>query len=185
MDGHLLATTRAYWIATALVGAADVVLVALLTMHLPRDRFVALRRMAAVTAFLFWALLWAATFWGDAWHASYGLVLPRLARFVMPPLLTLLYTAVAVLLVRLVARWPGTPVPWFCLLGGLALQPETLWELFELDMRHLVPALAGIDPAALLAYGLAESILYWCMILALAPLLRLAALALLDRLGRA
>lgn len=182
MDGALLATTRAYWLATALVGVVDLALIAVLTRQLPRPRLAELKRIVALTAFAFWALLWAATFWGDAWHSSYGLVLPGATRLVLPVFLTFLYTAVAVLLVRLVPRLPGPPVPWLCVLGALALQPETLWELFDLNMLRVVPALAGIDPVALVAYGFAESVLYWAMILALAPLLRLGLFALLDRL---
>jgi hypothetical protein len=182
MDTVLLASSRAYWVAAVVLGIVDAAFIAVLVRRLPAELLAGLRRVVTVTALAFWALLWGATFWGDAWATSYGLVLPHATRPVLPVALTLLYTAVAVVLLRVAPRLPGPPVPWVCLLGALSLQPETLWELYDLDMLHRVPALQGIAPAALLAYGLAESVLYWCMILAIAPLLRLGLASLLDRL---
>lgn len=183
MDEPLLASTRAYWTATLLLAAVDAGFISVLTTRLSRDDLHHLRRTVVFTAFGFWSVLWGASFWGDAWASSYRLVLPATVRIVLPASLVLLATTLTLLLLRLLPRLPGPPVPWLCLLGALALQPERWWELWDLDMLHKVPALHGIAPPALVTYSFTEAVLYWCMILALAPLVRAGMQRLLDRLS--
>ncbi|HNX49204.1 MAG TPA: hypothetical protein PLS53_03820 [Thermoanaerobaculaceae bacterium] len=177
-----LQSDRAYWIAAAVMLVIDVVFLAALARRLPPSRLVVLRRMILLTSCAVWLVLHGAAFWGDAWGTAYGLVLPPAARWVMPLILTALYTIVTYLLLEWVPRLPGPPAVWFAVLGAGVQSIESVWELFGLDMLRVVPALQKVSAAAALSYGLVESVLLWAMILALAPLVRLALQSLLERL---
>lgn len=172
----------AYWVATGVMLALDAVLLALLVRRLPGSELIAHRRMVLVTSFLVWLVLHVAVFWGDAWGETYALVLPPAARLVLPLFLTVAYTVVAKLLLDWVPRLPGPEVLWFCGLGAAVQSLEGAWELFGLEMLHRVPSLRAVGAPPLLAYGFAESVMLWCTILALAPLVHRMAQALLDRL---
>ena len=171
-----------YWVGTGVMLGVDVLLLLLLVRRLPGAELVKHRRMVLVTSFLVWMVLHAAVFWGDAWSETYALVLPPAARLVLPLFLTVAYTIVAKLLLDWLPRLPGPAVVWFCTLGAAVQSLEGAWELFGLDMLHRVPSLRAVGVPALLAYGFAESVLLWCTVLALAPLVYRIARALLDRL---
>lgn len=177
-----LHSETAFWVATGVMAGLDVLLLLLLARRLPGSELVAHRRMVLVTSFLVWLVLHVAVFWGDAWGETYALVLPPAARLVLPLFLTVAYTIVAKLLLDLVPRLPGPEVVWFCWLGAAVQSLEGAWELFGLDMLHRVPSLRAVGAPALLAYGFAESVMLWCTVLALAPLVQRLAQALLERL---
>lgn len=177
-----LQSEGAYWVGTGVMLAIDVMLLLLLARRLPGSELVARRRMVLVTSFLVWLVLHGAVFWGDAWGETYALVLPPAGRYVLPLFLTVAYTIVAKLVLDWLPRLPGPEVIWFCGLGAAVQSLEGAWELFGLDMLHRVPSLRAVGAPALLAYGFAESVMLWCTILALAPLVHRMAQALLDRL---
>ncbi|HPC82143.1 MAG TPA: hypothetical protein P5234_01555 [Thermoanaerobaculaceae bacterium] len=173
---------NAYWVGAGVVLALDVALLALLARRLPGSELVARRRVIVATSFLVWFMLHAAVFWGDAWGETYALVLPPAARLVLPLFLTVAYTVVTKLLLDWVPRLPGPGVVWFCGLGAAVQSLEGVWELFGLGMLHRVPSLRTVGAPALFAYGFAESVLLWCAVLALFPLVQRLAQALLERL---
>jgi hypothetical protein len=134
-----LQTDRAYWIAAVVILAIDVVFLAALARRLPAPRLATLRRMILLTSSVVWLVLHGAAFWGDAWGTVYGLVLPPVARWVMPFALTAIYTILTYLLLEWVPRLPGWPAVWFAGLGAGIQSIESVWELFGLDMLRVVP----------------------------------------------
>lgn len=184
MSLDALAPNVRWWLITAFLVFVDSVFLVLLVNRLPKDRLLGQRRLFFFNAFLIWLLLFGATFWGDAWDTSYRLVLPEYSRYLLPFVLAALTVVVAILVLPISLHLPGPPVIWVSLLGAVALVPLDLWQLSGLGLIRIAPSLAGVSLTVALVSSFTESILIWCAILALTPLLRYCLGKLLNRLIR-
>ncbi len=149
---------RSAWI-TALI---DTPLVLLVARFVSADLFRRLKWYLVVTAFVFYAALWASVASVTYWDAVYQAVFPSWSRWLLPLGAGLLNGSVALLFWRLGTLARRLQAVWFVLLGGL-------WSLVGHAVgisRGLmsVPILAEASIASALVFGIFEFIFYWSAI---------------------
>jgi hypothetical protein len=105
------------------------------------------------------------------WESIYHYFFPEWIRWLIPPVYGLLFAAVGLVFWWLVFRFPGNAVANLCLLGGLWGVITHIWAV----TRGLVdkpPMLKGVNPLAAVVIAGFEFMLYWCIMLSIASLLR-------------
>jgi hypothetical protein len=164
------ATSELYWTATLVTAIIDVVFVTLLAWRIRSERFHQLKNILGVVAIIFWAGLWTWVMTNTfIWETCYQFVFPPSARWIMPPVMALLYGVLALLFWWLALRLPGNPVVNLMLLGGLESFPGHL-RAIQLGILA-TPLLKNVSAASALTFGFFEFIFYWSIILVISALL--------------
>ncbi|HVP12961.1 MAG TPA: hypothetical protein VMV94_17435 [Phycisphaerae bacterium] len=163
-------TTEMLWRGALILALIDVVFVSILALRLKRERFRRLKWALFVSAAAFWFAVWALMS-SCFWDAVYHYVFPHWARWVIPPVYGVLFGAVALLFWRLALRLPGNAVLSFCVFGGLLGMATHIWAVYR-GILDKPPLLQGASPVAAVIMPIFEFMLYWCIILSIANLLR-------------
>jgi hypothetical protein len=169
-EGHMIqVTSDLYWIATFVTAVIDVVLVTLLAWYIRPERFHQLKNILAGSAILFWAGLWTWVMTSRfIWETCYRYIFPSWARWIMPPVMSLLNGVLALLFWWLALRLPGNPVVNLLLFGGLESFPGHL-RAIQLGILD-TPLLKNVSVASALTFGFFEFVFYWSVILAMSTI---------------
>ena len=159
------------WKSTIFAGPLAVLLMLLLVYLVKETLFQRLSKALAITAGLFWCLLYTSMGWW-AWDWCYSFLFPGWVYWVIP-VYGILIGPLALGLWWLAKRIPGNPVLIFLLLGGLQSLPGHLHGIYGRGLLEKCPLLRQVSPASALVFGVFEFIIYWSVVLILAVLLTL------------
>ncbi len=167
----LRVTTEILWKAAGIFAPVDAVWLAILARRVDARAFRSVKLPLLATTGIFWCGVWLVLTAGAYWEAVYSYVFPAWARWLIAPGYGLLFVAVAWLFWTLALRLPGSAVVNYCLLGGLW---GALTHLAAIGRGLLdkPPMLRGASPIAAVVFPIFEFILYWCITLTLAMLVR-------------
>ncbi len=158
-------TSELMWRSTSITALIDVVLLLMVARFVPAELFAKLKWHVAVAACVVYALLWGVLGSVLFWDAAYSAVFPSWSRWLLPVGFGLLYGALALAFWRMSIHAPRWQAVWFCLLGGaMSLVGHGIGITRGL-LR--VPLLAEASVISVLSFGVAEFIIYWCMIVGL------------------
>jgi hypothetical protein len=167
------------WQATLFTVAIDVVLLLLVARFVPAELFANLKWHVAGAACVVYAILWGVFASVLFWDSVYSAVFPGWSRWLLPVGYGLLFGALALAFWHVsihAARWQAV---WFCLLGGgVSLIGHGIGITRGL-LR--VPLLVEASVISVLSFGVAEFIVYWCVIVGLGVACRRLGLALHAR----
>jgi hypothetical protein len=172
-------TTELMWRSTSITMVIDVVLLLLVARFVPNELFAKLKWHVTAAACVIYAFLWGVFASVLFWDATYSAVFPGWSRWLLPVGYGLLYGALALAFWHVGIHAPRWQAVWFCLLGGgVSLAGHGIGI-----MRGLlrVPLLAGTSVISVLSFGVAEFIVYWCVIVGLGVASRRLGLALHAR----
>lgn len=161
------------WMSAALALAADVIFMALLIWRIKPVFFRELRWALVITAAVIWGIF-AVVLVTVFWESYYRYFYPAWLRSGW----ILLFVALGFGLLALAFHWlalriPGHPLVNFCLLAGCESVLEHAWGFYGLKILA-IPLLSAASPASILAFSFPEYVFYWCIIICLAALLKLA-----------
>jgi len=172
-------TSELMWRATSITLVIDVVLLLLVARFVSAGLFARLKWHVAAAACVVYMLLWGVFASVLFWGAAYSAVFPGWSRWLLPVGFGLLYGALALAFWQVSIHAPKWQAVWFCLLGGgVSLVGHGIGITVGL-LR--VPLLAGTSVISVLSFGVAEFILYWCVIVGLGVAGRRLGLALHAR----
>jgi len=171
-------TSELMWRATSTTVLIDVVLLLLVARFVSAELFAKLKWHVAAAACVVYALLWGVFASVLFWDAVYSAVFPDWSRWLLPVGYGLLFGALALAFWHVSIHAPRWQV-WFCLLGGgMSLVGHGIGIARGL-LR--VPLLADASVISVLSFGVAEFIVYWCVIVGLGVASRRLRLALHAR----
>jgi hypothetical protein len=172
-------TSELLWRATSITVPIDMVLLSLVARFVSAELFAKLKWHVAAAACVVYALLWGVFGSMLFWDAVYSAVFPGWSRWLLPVGYGLLFGALALAFWRVSIHAPRWQAVWFCLLGGgMSLVGHGIGITRGL-LR--VPLLAEASVISVLSFGVAEFIVYWCMIVGLGVASRRLGLALHAR----
>jgi hypothetical protein len=161
--GHL--TSELMWRSTAFTAVIDLLLLWLVARCVPAGLFARLKWYVAAAAGIVYASLWGAFGSILFWDTVYSAVFPAWSRGLLPVGYGLLFGALALAFWWASLHAPRWQAVWFCLLGGgVSLVGHGIGIARGL-LR--VPLLAEASVVSVLAFGVAEFIVYWCLIVGL------------------
>ena len=172
MDIGLKITTEILLQGALLFAAIDLLLVPLLVWRVRPALFQHMQpELLGVTA-VFWCGLW---FWAISyyWESVYRYLFPLRSRWLLPFLMAALTTSAAAMAWRLARRSQRFPTAAYLLLGGLWGSLTHIWAVY-VGVVDKPPMLQGASPIAAVIVAFFEFMLYWCVIVAVAALLRRA-----------
>jgi hypothetical protein len=118
-----------------------------------------------IGAALFWSIL-AVILISATWQAYYSHFVPRWYFFVTPVGVVFLYSLIGIFLRWAALRIPGSPVIWFCALGGLEAIPEHAVGIYRFNILE-IPLLEGSSAFSIFLFAFFEYVLYWGIVLVL------------------
>lgn len=166
MDQIVISSTD-FWTSSLIWGVLDLGLLALLVRIFKPPSFRGSLKPIAIVSIILWSCFATALYW-RLWDLFYGHILPAWARWGAPLAGFFPYLPLTLLFYLLSNRLPGSPILWFCFLGGLEGVAEHLLSIYGLRILEKVPLLSGIDPLPITVFSFFEYILYWGLILLLA-----------------
>lgn len=170
MKGEAVVTSALLWRGALIAAVIDIPLLALAAKGVPAALFARLGWYLGASAAVVYVVIWGVVASGVYWDQVYGHLFPAWARWWLPLVYGAAYGGTALLFwsaSRRAGRWPAL---WFCLLGGLVSVPGHAWGIGRGLLT--VPLLEQASMASALVFGVFEFIVYWCVILWLAVLVR-------------
>lgn len=162
-------TTSSLWEAALAFALIDFFFILLLMRRIHGEMFRQLRPYLVFTAGIFWFLVWllmSAYFWDPVYHY----VFPAWARWLIPPVYSILFMLATLLFWWLSFRIPGHPMLNFCILGGLWGMLSHLWGISR-GLIDKPPMLQGLNPISVAVMPIFEFMFYWCIILSISHFL--------------
>ena len=153
--------------ATPYVIAASFLAIAFLHWRLKSTGFQMISWKAIVIASgMSWGVF-AAVLISSAWDSYYRYFMPGWYRYLAPVAAVVLYPALGLLFHRAAMHLPGSPILWFCFLGGVESIPEHAVAIYRFEILQ-IPLLVGAHAAAVFLFAFFEYMFYWSVVLALA-----------------
>jgi hypothetical protein len=167
-DTHV--TTHLIWTCTSILVLLDIVLVLLVRRIIQRDLFGHIRWPLAIASGVFFLLVWtSAMLWGWDWFYSY--IFPGWGRYLLPPIFGIVYTLIALGMVWLSLKLPGSPSVTWCVLGGVVGLLGHTYAIYGLGAASIPPIMHGVNQFSLLVFAIFELAFYWSIILLFCGLL--------------
>ncbi|MBI3664127.1 MAG: hypothetical protein HY234_13905 [Acidobacteria bacterium] len=170
MPFQLRLTSETFWWSAVVLIIVDFSFLVFLAQRIHPARFQQLRWPLAASATIVWSVLWMGALWAY-WNVWSSYVFPSWARW-LAPFLGFFFGIFAATFWWLALRLPGRPAATFPLLGVLLSLPAHSIAIYGLGVLAKVPILQGVSRASVLVFGTLEHILYWCISLSFALLLR-------------
>jgi hypothetical protein len=162
-----------FWMSAGVTLIVAVTCMAFLAWRISPARFREMRTALVITAAVSWGIF-SLVLVNVFWEIYYRTIFPAWSRSAWLLLLSsLLYGFFALAFHWLALRLPGHPLVNFCLLAGFEALLEHLWGFYGLKVLE-VPLLRQASPLSILAFSFPEYIFYWCVIISLAALVRVA-----------
>jgi hypothetical protein len=155
-------TNQEIWIATILFIGMDVLALSPLPFLLRKISSFEFLVPVGLGSALFWGLL-VIIFLFKGWELYYCFFYPAWVRW-FAPLDIPLYGLIGLGLWWLACQFPGTPILWFALLGGLEGIAEHVLGIFGFRILDKVPWLKDVRPLPALAFSFFEYVFYWTLV---------------------
>ncbi len=168
---ELKVTTEMLWKGALILALIDIPFVFFLVRRVKRETFVHLKWTLVTTGAIFWFVLLAIMMSWIFWDEVYGYLFPAWARWLIPPVYTILFGAACLIFWYLAKRLPINPVLTWCLLGGWWGAITHIWAMYR-GLIDIPPALQGISPIAIAVIPIFEFMWYWCLILTIAAMIQ-------------
>ena len=172
MATGITATSELYWLSAALLSLVDLTAVVCLSQCVPAALFRRARSEIVLAAVLFWGGLWTALMASSyVWQSCYCYFFTNVDRWLMPPLMALLFGAVGYGMWWVSNRVRWHPAVTFALLGALVSLPDHYYAILVKGVLN-TPLMSEVSPASAYAFGIFEFVFYWILILSLGLLLQ-------------
>lgn len=168
MSNSPATTSELYWLSAGMLTLVDLTAIYCLSQCIPAARFRKVSFEISLVSLLFWGGLWSALMANDyVWEWCYCYVFSQTERWLMPPLMALLYSALSYGMWKIAMRLPFQPVITFSVLGAIISLPDHYYAIFVKDVLA-TPLLSNVSAVSAFVFGVFEFVFYWVVILSIA-----------------
>jgi hypothetical protein len=164
MPPNLHVTTPLLWMCISILLVINIFLILLVRQLVNRTQFRQMRWWLVSAGGIFFLLLWTSVLWWG-WDWFYAYIFPAWGRYLLPPIFAVGYALLALGMVWLSLKLPGSPAVTWGVLGGVEGLLSHIYAIFGLGAASKPPIMQGSDPFVVLVFAVFEKALYWILIL--------------------
>lgn len=168
MSNSPATTSELYWLSAGLLTIVDLTAIYCLSQCIPTERFRKVSFEITLVSMLFWGGLWSALMANNyVWEWCYYHIFSNTERWLMPPIMSLLYGGLGFVMWKIALRLPFQPVITFSVLGALISLPDHLYAIVVKNVLD-TPLLSEVSASSAIVFGIFEFVFYWLVILSIA-----------------
>ena len=161
-------TSDLYWLSAGLLTLIDLTAIYCISQCVPAARFRQARFEIPLVSMIFWGGFWSALMANNyVWEWCYCYIFSLTERWMMPPVMALLYGGVGWGMWWIATRLPLQPVISFSILGALVSLPDHIYAIYAKDLLD-TPLMSNVSAASAIIFGVFEFVFYWILILSIA-----------------